>query len=187
MINKGLSALGNVVNALLEPKRAGGHIPYRDSKLTRVLQVGKQQCSMSMPASLSHMPFVAYHEPLHILLLSVTILTRVGCSGIPDTTEPKKNKFVAMALLRSSIWPLGRRRIALCDVASVVSSSATQDSLGGNASTALIVCCSPCLRDASESLAALRFASRASKIASTVQAKPIFCNIRAMLHKFTLS
>ena len=41
MINKGLSVLGNVVNALLEPKRAGGHIPYRDSKLTRVLQVGK--------------------------------------------------------------------------------------------------------------------------------------------------
>lgn len=40
LINKGLSALGNVVNALLEPKRGPGHIPYRDSKLTRVLQVG---------------------------------------------------------------------------------------------------------------------------------------------------
>jgi hypothetical protein len=31
----GLLALGNVVNALTEGK---GHIPYRDSKLTRMLQ-----------------------------------------------------------------------------------------------------------------------------------------------------
>lgn len=33
-----LSALGNVINALAMPKR-GGHIPYRDSKLTRILEV----------------------------------------------------------------------------------------------------------------------------------------------------
>lgn len=39
LINKSLSALGNVVSALLEPKRSSGHVPYRDSKLTRVLQV----------------------------------------------------------------------------------------------------------------------------------------------------
>lgn len=37
MINKSLSALGNVINALTEAK-TGGHIPYRDSKLTRILQ-----------------------------------------------------------------------------------------------------------------------------------------------------
>jgi kinesin family protein 4/21/27 len=34
-INKGLLALGNVINALSEGK---GHVPYRDSKLTRMLQ-----------------------------------------------------------------------------------------------------------------------------------------------------
>jgi len=31
-----LSALGNVISALVEGK--GGHVPYRDSKLTRLLQ-----------------------------------------------------------------------------------------------------------------------------------------------------
>ena len=36
-INKSLSALGNVINALSSGKN-GGHIPYRDSKLTRLLQ-----------------------------------------------------------------------------------------------------------------------------------------------------
>jgi kinesin family protein 4/21/27 len=39
-INKGLLALGNVISALTDEKRAagGGFAPYRDSKLTRILQ-----------------------------------------------------------------------------------------------------------------------------------------------------
>ena len=36
-INLSLSALGNVISALSDPK-AKGHVPYRDSKLTRLLQ-----------------------------------------------------------------------------------------------------------------------------------------------------
>lgn len=37
-INKSLSALGNVINALTCSPGKASHIPYRDSKLTRILQ-----------------------------------------------------------------------------------------------------------------------------------------------------
>ncbi|GBG79956.1 hypothetical protein CBR_g30218 [Chara braunii] len=37
-INKGLLALGNVICALCDDKKRGAHVPYRDSKLTRLLQ-----------------------------------------------------------------------------------------------------------------------------------------------------
>lgn len=41
-INKGLLALGNVISALGDEKKRkeGAFVPYRDSKLTRLLQVG---------------------------------------------------------------------------------------------------------------------------------------------------
>ena len=37
-INKGLLCLGQVISALTDDKRNKEHIPYRDSKLTRILQ-----------------------------------------------------------------------------------------------------------------------------------------------------
>lgn len=37
-INKGLLCLGQVISALTDDKGKSGHIPYRDSKLTRILQ-----------------------------------------------------------------------------------------------------------------------------------------------------
>ena len=37
-INFGLLILGNVISVLGDPKRKSGHVPYRDSKLTRILQ-----------------------------------------------------------------------------------------------------------------------------------------------------
>ena len=55
MINKSLSALGNVINALTEAK-SGAHIPYRDSKLTRILQEslgGNSQTCLVITCSLS--------------------------------------------------------------------------------------------------------------------------------------
>lgn len=37
-INKSLLALGNCINALADPKRGNRHVPYRNSKLTRLLR-----------------------------------------------------------------------------------------------------------------------------------------------------
>ncbi|KFV84613.1 Kinesin-like KIF7, partial [Struthio camelus australis] len=37
-INSGLLALGNVISALGDPRRKCSHIPYRDSKITRILK-----------------------------------------------------------------------------------------------------------------------------------------------------
>ncbi|XP_006229477.1 kinesin-like protein KIF7 isoform X3 [Rattus norvegicus] len=37
-INSTLLALGNVISALGDPQRRGSHIPYRDSKITRILK-----------------------------------------------------------------------------------------------------------------------------------------------------
>ena len=37
-INKGLLALGNVISALGDPDKKGKFVPYRDSKITRLLQ-----------------------------------------------------------------------------------------------------------------------------------------------------
>ena len=38
MINKSLTALGKVIKSLTETAKGSRHIPYRDSKLTRILQ-----------------------------------------------------------------------------------------------------------------------------------------------------
>uniref|UniRef100_A0A6N2MX33 Kinesin-like protein n=1 Tax=Salix viminalis TaxID=40686 RepID=A0A6N2MX33_SALVM len=49
-INKGLLALGNVISALGDEKKRkeGVHVPYRDSKLTRLLQVNRDPMSSEM-------------------------------------------------------------------------------------------------------------------------------------------
>lgn len=37
-INRSLLALGNCINILSDPKKQGSYVPYRDSKLTRLLK-----------------------------------------------------------------------------------------------------------------------------------------------------
>jgi kinesin family protein 18/19 len=48
-INKSLLALGSCINALSEGK--GAYIPYRDSKLTRLLKVGRSFSCFSYPVA----------------------------------------------------------------------------------------------------------------------------------------
>src|SRR5690606_22654311 len=66
-INQSLSCLGNVINALVSKKP---HIPYRDSKLTRLLQdsIGGTACTLMCsclsPASIN------YEESLSTLMFA---------------------------------------------------------------------------------------------------------------------
>ena len=126
MINRSLSAMGNVVCALTDSRSM--HIPYRDSKLTRVLQARLHQARLSMRLSMWH----------------------PQCSTCSCTVSLFAHKL---------------------DVASQTVHM-HQDSLGGNAKTTLLVCCSPRVQDAQETLSSLRFGSRAKGITNTVQACP---------------
>ncbi len=58
-INQSLSALGNVIKALTEP-HGRSHVPYRDSKLTRVLEDSLGgNCKTTMMVRISHPPHSA--------------------------------------------------------------------------------------------------------------------------------
>ena len=63
-INKSLMTLGKVVSALSDKSKAGGHIPYRDSKLTRLLQPSLSgNARMVMICCIS--PLVSHLEESH--------------------------------------------------------------------------------------------------------------------------
>ena len=51
-INMGLLALGNVICALSDPRRKAGHVPYRESLITRLLQVRSLAASCGAVAQL---------------------------------------------------------------------------------------------------------------------------------------
>eukprot|EP00466_Bigelowiella_natans_P014886 jgi/Bigna1/57036/fgenesh1_pm.2_\ len=66
-INKSLSALGNVISALTEKNRARPHIPYRDSKLTRILEDSLGgNCKTTMMAMISP-ALMSFNESLSTL------------------------------------------------------------------------------------------------------------------------
>ena len=68
-INRGLLALGNVISALGDENGRKGHIPYRDAKLTRLLQ-GKS--SQSRSAFLRFWPWLMVQDLLlldHIVMV----------------------------------------------------------------------------------------------------------------------
>lgn len=90
-INKSLSALGNVINALTDGK-GHHHIPYRDSKLTRVLQEslgGNSRTTLIITCSPS-----AYNEAETLSTL------RFGYRAKSIKNKPKINREYTVAELR---------------------------------------------------------------------------------------
>lgn len=72
-INAGLLALGNVISALGDPKKRPSHIPYRDSKLTRLLQVNL------LWGILRQYIYFSLECLLVVVVLVVVIESIVGC------------------------------------------------------------------------------------------------------------
>ncbi|MGH0179785.1 UNVERIFIED_CONTAM: hypothetical protein FKN15_002223 [Acipenser sinensis] len=91
-INSGLLALGNVIGALGDPKRKGTHIPYRDSKITRILKDslgGNAKTLMIACISPSSSDFDESLNSLNYAKRAQNIQNRatVNCRGEPDRTE----------------------------------------------------------------------------------------------------
>jgi hypothetical protein len=64
-INTGLLALGNVISALGDERKKASHVPYRESKLTRMLQVipPKPKLSKNLPWALNPEPKLSKRQP----------------------------------------------------------------------------------------------------------------------------
>lgn len=89
-INKSLSSLGNVINALTDGKSS--HIPYRDSKLTRILQEslgGNSRTTLIITCSPS-----SYNEAETISTL------RFGVRAKSIKNKPKINRELTVAELQ---------------------------------------------------------------------------------------
>uniref|UniRef100_A0A673YXA5 Kinesin family member 7 n=1 Tax=Salmo trutta TaxID=8032 RepID=A0A673YXA5_SALTR len=100
-INSGLLALGNVIGALGDPKRRGTHIPYRDSKITRILKDslgGNAKTLMIACISPSSADFDESLNTLNYGKRARNIQNRatVNCRGEPDRVEGLEQQIRAL-------------------------------------------------------------------------------------------
>ena len=185
-INKSLFALGNVISALSDSRKRGGHIPYRDSKLTRLLmdavrsRGGGDPTTSAYPHSARRPPpppLPVCHSPptlpamrspaLRVCLPTTHALDpRFAC--VPPTAHALDT------LARSRPLPLGR---GLCRSELARPSPPSNPSpppyptlsrsqLGGEGRTLMLACCSPSSHHLDETANTLHFASRAKNIAN---------------------
>lgn len=80
-INKGLLTLGNVISALGDDtKRGKVHVPYRDSKLTRMLQDSLGGNSQTLMICCVSPAESNMHETLSALRVRRGLLSGLGCA-----------------------------------------------------------------------------------------------------------
>jgi hypothetical protein len=137
-INSGLLALGNVISALGDPHKRSTHIPYRNSKLTRLLQDslgGNSQTLMIACASPSSDNFseslntLKYADRAKNIQNSVQVNEETGGSGAFEVAQLKKQ----VAALKQEILHL---RTARRSESSADLSSASSDNFMGGVSSA---------------------------------------------------
>ncbi|XP_068595439.1 kinesin-like protein kif7 [Brachionichthys hirsutus] len=100
-INSGLLALGNVIGALGDPRRKGSHIPYRDSKITRILKDslgGNSKTLMIACISPSSSDFDESLNTLNYATRARNIQNRatVNCKREPDRVEGLEQQIKAL-------------------------------------------------------------------------------------------
>eukprot|EP01117_Protostelium_nocturnum_P014140 TRINITY_DN5344_c0_g1_i1.p1 TRINITY_DN5344_c0_g1~~TRINITY_DN5344_c0_g1_i1.p1 ORF type:complete len:374 (+),score=139.11 TRINITY_DN5344_c0_g1_i1:1082-2203(+) len=86
-INKSLLTLGQVISKLSEKTTDSGHIPYRDSKLTRILQNslgGNAKISVICTISLSHLNFEETNSTLKFASRAKKIKNKVSLNEVTD-------------------------------------------------------------------------------------------------------
>lgn len=86
LVHSGLLALGNVVNALSEKKggKRAGHVPYRDSKLTRMLKDSLGGNARTLMLTCISPSDDAFEESLNTLKYGVVVRRR-GCRVVLPT------------------------------------------------------------------------------------------------------
>ena len=109
-INKSLSALGNVINALTSLSSTGGgigqgHIPYRDSKLTRLLQDSLSGNSKTLLILTLSLNFCHVQESIATL--------RFGERARKLTTAPKINTELTDASLKKALLRAEKQLVVL--------------------------------------------------------------------------
>ncbi|RUS30322.1 P-loop containing nucleoside triphosphate hydrolase protein [Jimgerdemannia flammicorona] len=104
-INKSLLTLGTVISKLTED-RSSGHIPYRDSKLTRILQSslsGNARISVICTMSPSALAMEESHNTLKFAARVKKVVTRAGTNAIMDDKALLQKYRVEIAELKTKL------------------------------------------------------------------------------------
>ena len=155
-INLSLTTLGMCINARADPNAA--HVPFRDSKLTRLLQV----CSVGSPIQTGGANTLASRCCCASPMLTVAANADVAlfviglCDRMHKDSLCKKQKETPSAPIEA--WH------AECEKGHQISRHWLQESLGGNAKTSLVIAVANAVQHSEETLQSLQFGSRAMRV-----------------------